>query len=211
MVSPSETDPVRVEGDNSPDQPMKVLSADGTEWVDATPENVAAAPTVEEAAALQKARSEAPTVEEAEAFREAAKNPAEVEARERADALEKLLEQNAKTVAKDVRSAQPGDEDVLAEIIAAEKAGKNRKTVIDVAKAKIASLKEEAKPPKVEKPKKKKKAKKPKAPKIVIMGEIKDILGSFWKDDKGNIFVLDGKMGEPSGVYALRLTKRAGS
>jgi len=48
-------------------------------------------------------------------------------------------------------------------------------------------------------------------PKIVIMGKVKEVLGSFWKDDEGNIFVLDAKMGEPSGVFALRLTKRAGS
>jgi len=76
MVSPSETDPVRVEGDDSPDLPEKVLSADGTEWVDATPENVAAAPTIEEAAALQKAASADPP-----------DTPAEVEARERTSAL----------------------------------------------------------------------------------------------------------------------------
>ena len=208
MVSPSETDPVRVEGDESPELPVKVISADGKSWVDATPENEAAAPTVEEAEALRKASSEAPTVEEAEAFHKAAENPAEVEARERAHALTKLLEENAKAVAKSVRSAQPGDEDVLEEIIVLEKAGKNRKTVIDVAKAKITSLKEEAKPPKAEKPKKAKKAKKARTPRYVIKGKVKEVPGSFWKDEKGNIFVLDNKMGEPTGVFILRLIKR---
>ena len=205
MVSPSETDPVRVEGDDSPDLPEKVLSADGTEWVDATPENVAAAPTIEEAAELQKAAAETVAADPPD-------TPAEVEARERTDALVKLLEQNSKTVAKAIRAAQPGDEDVLAEIMALEKAGKDRKTVIDIAKAKMASLKEEAKPKPKPKPKAKtKKAKKPRAPKREIKGKVKEILGSFWKDEKGNTLVLDNKMGEPSGVYVLRLIDRARS
>lgn len=207
MVSPSETDPVHVEveGDDSPELPVKVISADGKSWVDATPENEAAAPTVEEAEALRKAAADPDAAGTPD-------TPAEAEARERAEALVKLLEQNAKTVAKDIRSAQPGDEDVLAEIIAAEKAGKDRKTVIDVAKAKIASLKEEAKPKPKPKPKAKKpKAKKPRAPKREIKGKVKEILGSFWKDEKGNTLVLDNKMGEPSGVYVLRLIDRARS
>lgn len=196
MVSPSETDgiDVRVEGDDSPDLPVNVLSADGTKWVPET----------------EKSTAEAPTVEEAEAFRKAAENPAVVEANEKTQALIKLLEQNAKAVAKSIRAAQPEDKAVIDEIVSLEKAGKNRSTVLDAAKAKIASFKEEAEA-KPKKTKKAKKPRKPKAPKIVIMGNVKEVLGSFWKDDKGNIFVLDGKMGEPTGVFALRLTKRARS
>jgi len=114
--------------------------------------------------------------------------------------IKKVLAGNAKSVVAVVKKAEDGETLTLARDL--EIADKNRKTVLKAIRKRVRELsvaKPEAEPEYV-------------PPKVVVKvkGNINEIPGSFWEDGVGNIFVLDNKMGAPSGTFALRLFRRAG-
>jgi len=102
-----------------------------------------------------------------------------------------VLEGNAKSVVKAIRQAESTE--ILELTFELETANKKRKTVLDVIRKRLAELAEAAKP---------------KEPEIFVHGNIKEVRGSLWEDDAGNLYVLAGKVGEPSGVFSLRPTRR---
>ena len=105
-----------------------------------------------------------------------------------------VLEGNAKSVVKAIRQAESTE--ILELTFELETANKKRKTVLDAIGKRLAELAEAAKP---------------KEPEIFVHGNIKEVRGSLWEDDAGNLYVLAGKVGEPSGVFSLRPTRRTRS
>jgi len=102
------------------------------------------------------------------------------------------LEGNAKSVILAVKKTESID--VLTAAAKVEMAGKKRKSVLAAIEKRLAKLGDSG----VFKT-------------LDISGHIKDVKGSFWEDDAGNVYVLDRKMGSATGVFVLRLIRRARS
>ena len=134
----------------------------------------------------------------------AAENPEAPEAgREQwVEGIKKVLELTVKEVVVEIRATE--DVEILILTRELERAGKSRKTVLKALRTRLNHLMQAEPAAEVE----------PEyvAPrvKVSVKGNINEIPGSFWDDEVGNIFVLDNKMGAPSGTFALRLFRRPG-
>lgn len=118
------------------------------------------------------------------------------------EGINKVLELTVKEVVVEVKATE--DVQILTLTRDLERAGKSRKTVLKAIRTRLAHLSKPEPAAEVE----------PEyvAPrvKVSVKGNINEIPGSFWEDGVGNIFVLDNKMGAPSGTFALRLFRRPG-
>ncbi|GAG07681.1 unnamed protein product, partial [marine sediment metagenome] len=126
--------------------------------------------------------------------------PKEPTKEEREKVILDVLEGNVKEVVDAVNQAESAE--VLSLTFDLESAGKNRTTVLKAILRRVSQIEEtiEPEPEYV-----------PPVVKVTVRGNIDEIRGSFWEDNEGNIYVLDAKMGEPTGVFAVRLFRRHGS
>jgi len=185
----SETEIVPVsEEAGEPELPVSVVSPDGGSW---EPEVPAAVEPEVPAAAEPEVPAAVEPVEDPDA-----------ELKARVKVIEEVLEETAKAVAAAVKETVNVEVLILTRDL--ERAGKSRKTVLKAIRTRLnhlvqaepaAEIEPEYVAPKV---------------KVSVKGNISEIPGSFWEDGVGNIFVLDNKMGAPSGTFALRLFRRPG-
>jgi len=180
----SETEIVPVSEDaGEPELPVSVVSPDGSSWVPDVP------------------AAEAPQDPEAATAEEPAEDPG-AELKARVKVIEEVLEGNAKAVIVAVKEAENVEILILTRDL--ERAGKSRKTVLKALRTRLRHLSAPGPAAEVE----------PEyvAPrvKVTVRGNINEIPGSFWEDGVGNIFVLDNKMGAPTGTFVLRLFRRPG-
>jgi len=89
---------------------------------------------------------------------------------ERTRVILDVLEGNAKSVIKAIKQAESTE--ILSLTFDLESANKKRKTVLDVIGERLAYLAEAAKP---------------KEPENFVNGNIKEVRGSLWEDDAGNL------------------------